>query len=69
MEGQRDEASQSWAPEVLLTAQSPCLDWALGIRNVADGLALEPLHRVMVAACGHILSLVVVSINGNGNSG
>lgn len=24
MEGQRDEASQSWAPEVLLTAQSPC---------------------------------------------
>ena len=45
------------------------LDCALGVRKVADGLALKPLHRVMVEACGHVLSLVVDSINGNGNSG
>lgn len=32
-------------------------DCALGIRKIADGLALEPLHRVMVAARGRFREL------------
>lgn len=43
------------------------LVFALGIRKVADGLALELKYKVMVAECGHIPSLAVTSISGNGN--
>jgi len=41
MEGQRDEATQSWAPEVLSTAWSPCwtVPWLSGKLQMT--LALE----------------------------
>lgn len=45
------------------------LGFALGIWKVADRLTLELKYKVMVAACGHIPSLAVTSISGNGNSG